>query len=423
MSERFMSRRSARTRASIGTPGPTLALRGIVLLSAGLGLVACPGPSADGGGTGGAPPVGSGGAPLGSGGAPATGGLSSGGTESGGAGGASSGGGGGLTSGGTTGAGGGSGGDANLAPANLSETGLYTERTATGELVLAEGVREFEPKYWLWSDGSDKKRYIYLPPGTQIDTTDPDHWVFPLGTKFWKSFISGGQLVETRLIERTDENATGFRFATYFWMSADATDAIRMDYKNLLLNAAGTTHDIPNGQMCERCHNPIQERIAGFGALQLNHDKGGVTLQTLLDENLLTVPISTDIDFPGSDQATKDVLGYLHANCGNCHNDSPGLPLESVPAPQMLLRGKIGHQSLEDTDVYATAINQASTASAELGIDFRIKGGSVPDSAVHFRMTRRMIEDQMPPIGTEVTDPDALELLSTWITNLPPPTP
>src|SRR5690606_31764957 len=157
MSERFMSRRSARTRASIGTPGPTLALRGIVLLSAGLGLVACPGPSADGGGTGGAPPVGSGGAPLGSGGAPATGGLSSGGTESGGAGGASSGGGGGLTSGGTTGAGGGSGGDANLAPANLSETGLYTERTATGELVLAEGVRECEPQYWLWSDGPDKK--------------------------------------------------------------------------------------------------------------------------------------------------------------------------------------------------------------------------------------------------------------------------
>jgi hypothetical protein len=306
------------------------------------------------------------------------------------------------------------------APPMLSETGLFSLRGQDGELVLGDDIREFQPRYPLWSDGSDKRRYVYLPPGTQIDTSDPDHWVIPIGTKLWKSFISAGQLVETRLIERTGDAPNDFLFATYFWMTADATDAVKMDYNNLLLNAAGTTHDIPNGMMCERCHGALQDRALGFSALQLNHDLGGLNLETL-NEGWLSDPISLDIGMPGNDQMTQDALGYLHANCGNCHNDSPGLPVESVPEPQMYLRVSVNDQALEDTGTYQTAINQATTASSELGIDYRILGGDETESALHFRMTQRMIEDQMPPIGTEVTDPDALMLIQSWIQSLPPP--
>lgn len=323
--------------------------------------------------------------------------------------------------GGAAGAGGGPVDATPEAPEMLSLTGLFTERGADGELVLAEGVREFEPRYWLWSDGSDKRRYIHLPPGTQIDTSDPDHWIMPAGTKLWKSFISGGQLVETRLIERTGDGPSDYLFATYFWMTPDATDAIKMAYKNLLLDAAGTTHDIPNGMMCERCHGATQERVLGFSALQLNHDRGGIMLSTLLDEGVLTEPVSLDIGMPGDDELTREALGYLHSNCGNCHNDNPGLPLENVPEPQLLLRIKIGDQTLQDTDVFRSAINQRSTASSELAIDYRIRGGDIAQSAVHFRMTQRMIEDQMPPIGTKVHDQEGLELIQTWIESLPPP--
>ncbi len=307
------------------------------------------------------------------------------------------------------------------APAMLSQTGLYTERAADGTLVLAEGVREFEPKYWLWSDGSDKKRYVYLPPDTQIDTSDPDHWVLPVGTKLWKSFISGDQLVETRLIERTGEGEHDFRYATYFWMAADATDATLMKYNNERLNAAGTTHDIPSGPMCERCHNGLQERALGFSALQLNHDLGGLNLATLLEEGLLTDPISLEIRIPGDDPVVQDALGYLHANCGNCHNDSPGLPDESVPPPQLLLRVLVDDLAVEDTDAYQTAVNQPTTASDELGYPWRIYGGDETQSALYFRMTRRMIEDQMPPIGTEVTHDEGLAAIQAWIQSLPPP--
>ena len=291
--------------------------------------------------------------------------------------------------------------------------------------MLAPGVRAFEPKYWLWSDGADKRRYVYLPPGGKIDTTDPDHWVFPVGTKFWKSFISAGQLVETRLIERLDDQPKGFRYSTYVWDTADATDGRRMEYLDLYIDAAGTTHDIPNGLMCERCHGGLKDGVLGFSALQLNHeDADGVTLQTLLDEDLLTVPISTSIKFPGSDQATQDALGYLHANCGNCHNDSPGVALENVPAPQLLLRVSVADQTLEDTDTFKTAINKPGTASDEIDPEaYRIEGGNPTDSMVLFRMNQRGIEYQMPPIGSEAKDTTGIDLIRTWIMNLPPPTP
>jgi hypothetical protein len=425
----------------------------VLLLAVALAGCSDQGDDAGAGGTMSPPETGGAGASGGFGGAGA-GGAGGAGTAGGGAGGVAGEGSGGISSGGMSGAPAGAAGDGagtagssgdagaggvggqagsagqagaiNLPPENLSETGLFTGRDTNGELIPSADVRPFEPTYWLWSDGADKRRYVYLPPGSQIDTTDADHWVFPMGTKFWKSFISNGQLVETRMIERTDETPSGFRFSTYYWPAADAPDALRMDYEEQWLNAVGTTHDIPNGNSCELCHNSLEDRVLGFSALQLNHGRPGVTLQSLLDEGLLTVPISTSIGMPGSDQLTQDALGYLHANCSNCHNDSPGLPLETIPEPQMYLRVLVGDLTLEDTGTYKTAINQLATASADLGLQYRILGGSPPEeSAAYYRMSLRMSEgDHMPPIGSEDPDTDeGLPLIASFIASLPAPTP
>jgi hypothetical protein len=311
----------------------------------------------------------------------------------------------------------------------LSQTGLFTARgTTPGELVLAPGVREFEPKYWLWSDAADKKRYVYLPPDAKIDTTDADHWVFPPGTKLWKSFIKDTRLVETRLIEFTAAGANAVRYATYYWPMADSTDADLVPYEDQYRDAGMTTHDVPNGYACERCHDTLKDHALGFSAIQLNHDRPGVTLQTLLDEDLLTVPIATTIGLPGEDQATQEALGYLHANCGNCHNDSPGLPKENVPEPQMLLRLSVADETLEDTGTFATAINQRATASDEIGANlYRImggdQGGNPMSSVLLYRINQRGIEYQMPPIGTTDLDMAGIELITDWVESLPPPTP
>jgi hypothetical protein len=90
----------------------------------------------------------------------------------------------------------------------------------------------------------------------------------------------------------------------------------------------------------------------------------------------------------------------------------------------MLLRVLVGDLTVEDTGAYKTAINQRTTASAELGIDYRILGGSPDESAVFIRMGLRSSEgDQMPPIGTEMTDATGLALISSFIEGLTPPPP
>ena len=43
--------------------------------------------------------------------------------------------------------------------------------------------RLISPRYPLWSDGAEKQRYLSLPPGTQIDTSNMDDWKFPVGTR------------------------------------------------------------------------------------------------------------------------------------------------------------------------------------------------------------------------------------------------
>ena len=41
-------------------------------------------------------------------------------------------------------------------------------------------------------DRAAKRRWIQLPEGATIDTSDMDYWQFPVGTKLWKEFVRDG---------------------------------------------------------------------------------------------------------------------------------------------------------------------------------------------------------------------------------------
>ena len=82
-------------------------------------------------------------------------------------------------------------------PQRLSDTGLYV---ANSMRVSADNIA-FAPQYPLWSDGTSKRRWIYLPPGAAIDASRVDAWEFPVGTRLWKEF-GYDRRVETRYIER-----------------------------------------------------------------------------------------------------------------------------------------------------------------------------------------------------------------------------
>ena len=67
--------------------------------------------------------------------------------------------------------------------ATLYGTGLCADKACT---QINAGIHAYTPQFPLWADTASKRRWIYLPPGKTIDTSDMDYWVFPQGTKIWK---------------------------------------------------------------------------------------------------------------------------------------------------------------------------------------------------------------------------------------------
>jgi hypothetical protein len=294
-------------------------------------------------------------------------------------------------------------------PALLSETGLYADILAK---TVTPGVREFRPRYVLWSDGADKQRWVFLPDCTQIDTSNMDHWSLPVGTKLFKEFSRNGVRLETRMIVRTGPGANDFRFAAYAWNDQE-TEATRTDMG--AFNVRNTTHDIPSVPSCRTCHTHLPERALGFSAVQLSHTLGGVTIDTLSNEGRLTVPYPGGFTTPGN-TLEADALGYLHANCGNCHNESTAAIQFITP---FSLRLSVDDVAVADTGTYRTAIDVPSEMYTYPGVVTRIKSQDPNASCVLFRMSQRGGIDQMPPVATEIVDPNGIDLISDWINTLP----
>lgn len=300
--------------------------------------------------------------------------------------------------------------------------GLYEDDACT---VVAAGVRAYTPRFALWSDDADKERYIYLPPGETIDATDPDNWVFPVGTRLYKTFLQGGVRLETRVFEKTDPGTglPAWDMSVYAWNAEqtaveDVTNAPADQRENVL----GTEHDIPDGALCVQCHNGTLDLINGFGAIMLRDAPDGLSLQTLLDENLLDPPFAaTDADVPGSPDE-QEALGYLHANCGNCHHepiDGRGCGNPGACGSGFFLWLDTGLATVQDSGAHTTGVNVAS--------NFRVAGNPAvcrihpanPDSSVSIvRMEARGDINQMPPVASEQVHAAGVALLRSWITNL-----
>ncbi len=313
-------------------------------------------------------------------------------------------------------------------PTLLSETGLYAD-VATEQ--LADGVFEYAPEYELWTDGAVKRRFVRLPPCTQIDTSDMDFWTYPLGTKLWKQFSrenADGELVrvETRLIQKYTQTKW---FMTAFIWNDEQTDALvdpADDAATLVLseNAKGTEHDVPGRAACETCHGGMWDRVLGFTALQLSHpaQPGFMTLDELVARELVSVPPPAPIDLPGTPEQA-DALGYLHANCGHCHN--PNSKQANLGMELWQKSGQLG--SVEETTAYLTNVG-LDTQSSQKPLDeppVRVVPGDPEQSAVYWRMVQPPVFPGMPEggvhmplIGTEITDDLGVQLVEDWILSL-----
>lgn len=309
-------------------------------------------------------------------------------------------------------------------PALLSQTGLYQDV----ERKLVDPANElFEPRFPLWTDGAVKSRWIRLPAGGRVDTGDMDRWVFPVGTRFWKefSFRDGeGALrrVETRYIEKT--GPAEWTFASYAWREdeSDAELAGKDGLPDRFPTGGGTSHDIPARWQCAACHSRGGDKILGFDALQLARAGGsgpGLDLETLAARGLITRAPARVPGIEGSAAAGR-ALGYVHGNCGHCHN-----PAGVAGRLGMTLRYRLeGLAPGEPQPALSTVVGAPTTHFRIPGQErtLRVKPGDPAASALHYRASRRG-RGQMPPFGTELLDPEGAEALRAWIEELAPENP
>jgi hypothetical protein len=306
-------------------------------------------------------------------------------------------------------------------PSELRCTGLYGDWQAREYRC---DVREYAPAFQLWSDGAEKHRYVYLPPGTRIDVTDPESFDYPVGTQFWKEFwlpgSNGLELGETRLMRKTE---LGWLYTSYVW-SEDGTDAIQEN--DGVLDLHGTGHTVPTRDQCAECHEGRNDFILGWDFLMLGDGASGVTLEDLIDEERLVADSSAGLPnvsdwlglaIPG-DAVERAALGYLHANCGvTCHNPEDKAAAQSTNFYLRLDVDTLG--SVQSTHAVLTGVNRTPGPQAELPpgpsdeyYDFRPLD---PErSLVVARMNVRG-DAAMPRLGTNRVDDDGLQTVTAWV--------
>ena len=311
--------------------------------------------------------------------------------------------------------------------AQLQTTGLCLDAGCT---TFSPDVHEYEPQFPLWSDGATKRRWFQLPPGTQIDTTNMDHWVFPVGTKFWKEFTRDGTRVETRMILKQDADedaAQAFFYIAYAWNATqDATTAVSTG----VTDANGTMHDIPSRANCRECHEALRPgRVLGFGAIQLDYNAAAnlTDLDDLVAQNLLTTnppgAQSPHFPLPGNASAAEKVAyGYLHANCGSCHNPTSDAH-DVTPVDFRLDTTKLGSKAeipavVTTVGVKGRVIIDDPNCPLGVGCDTLV----IPKDPDHSVVLQRYLTANgtlhMPKIASEVKDPDGQTAITNWINAL-----
>jgi hypothetical protein len=244
-----------------------------------------------------------------------------------------------------------------------------------------------------------------------------NHWVFPVGTQFFKEFSQNGKRLETRMIERVSDSGGNddYRYAAFVWNS-DETEATELPEGAHTVR--GIDHIVPTVTECANCHRGETGRILGFSAMQLargaaSGDAPPVTLRTLEDRGSLSDAPNPNFAGPPGDAPTRAALGYLHANCGNCHADAS----EIKPATSIVLRLDVTETDPMTTALYKSNVGVRMDQVADPNVTLRISKGHPEWSGVIERM-KGLGAGRMPPLATTVVDDAGIATLSTWIQSL-----
>ncbi|MCZ8321520.1 MAG: hypothetical protein O9296_08045 [Novosphingobium sp.] len=292
-------------------------------------------------------------------------------------------------------------------PATLGEFGFFADPAAQHP---AAGVTPYRVQTPLWSDGSVKLRFVYLPAGTRAMAQGDGLLDLPVGAALIKTFKLEGRLIETRvLLHRAD----GWTALPYQW-NREQTEArlalagARMD----LTTPSGEriSYAIPNKNQCKDCHQqksavvPLGPKARNLSAAWLSsfHKAGKLDA---LPQVTSRVPMWEDRARVDTAAAAR---GWLDANCAHCHN-----PAGSASNSGLDLRW-------EQSTPVALGINKRPVAAGRGsgGLEFDVLPGHPDQSIMLYRMGSLEGGISMPELGRATVDPDGQAIVTKWIAEM-----
>jgi uncharacterized repeat protein (TIGR03806 family) len=316
---------------------------------------------------------------------------------------------------------GGSGGGGGASyPVTLSASGLFTDLAS---LTPAPGVIEYDVNAALWSDGARKRRFMALPGSAQVTFAADEAFRLPVGTVLVKHFeielaTGANKRLETRVLVH---HVSGWEGRTYRW-TATGTDAVLLsgaeDETIVARDEAGgarvQTWHYPSPSECMTCHTAAAGRVLGLRAAQLNRlfPYPGLADNQLRSWNHIAL-FTRDIGAHGQFGALADpadvnagvaerARAYLDVNCANCHRSGGPTPVD------LDLRAGLDVTQLRTHGVPAS--NPVGGDPSRL----RVAPGDKARSDLWERLRRRDVF-AMPPLGSHVVDPLAVQLIGAWI--------
>lgn len=307
---------------------------------------------------------------------------------------------------------------------------FYTELS---KHIPVPGVLPYEPINSLFADYAHKKRFVWMPEGTQA-TYDGDGKIFdfPQGTILVKTFFyenvlpaNDTQIIETRILFKRNGE---WHFADYVWNE---------EQDEALLDTANTGHNIPiewmqNGEtlstiyripsetQCFICHKNSKIRIPiGPKPQNLNKDftyADGTANQLqkwidtgYLDSSSMPPNITTVINWedPAQDLELR-VRSYFDINCAHCHVDGGHCGARELrfPFSENANHNNVGICTIPDEPI------------PNLDDTTLVVPGDAESSILFYRVSTTLEEYRMPLIGRTLVHAEFAGLLEEWINSL-----
>jgi uncharacterized repeat protein (TIGR03806 family) len=314
-------------------------------------------------------------------------------------------------------------------PGTLAATGLFAD---VASLTPGAGLVEYEVNLPFWSDHARKRRWFGLPDlVSKIGYQQEGSWDTPAGMVWVKHFDlettrnnpATAKRLETRVFVR---NATGAYGVSYRWndegTSATLADAGGEEF-DLTIQDDGSVSTqrwrIPSRSECMTCHSPQAGHSLSFATRQLNREgqignRTGNFLQLLSDAGYLdglTGSPTLIPRHPAVDDTTYSLesraRAYLDVNCSYCHKPGGTAPT--------------AFDTRVETPLFSTRLVDAVANAGLQPLDRLLVPGRQDRSIIVHRTAARNSYSRMPPLASNVTDEQGVQLLIDWIQNELPP--